>query len=358
MIKMFGDWYHRYFSDEEAVVLVLLLLGLFGVIILLGQLLAPVFTALVIAYLMMGMVQVLTNKGVPYIGAVWVVFLLFIGALVTFTFVLMPLIWGQLRTLLEQLPAMLGEGQRLLALLPNQFPEVVTYEQVDDWIGLANQSIGKLGTDVVSFSVANLPNVLGILIFLVLVPVLVFFFMKDKDQLAASFVQFLPKERPTIDRVWAEMNDQISNYVRGKVIEIIIVGGVTYIAFVILGVKYAALLGLLVGLSVVVPYIGAAVVTIPVAAVAYFQFGLESSDFVTVMVVYGIIQALDGNVLVPLLFSEAVNLHPVAIIVAVLLFGGIWGLWGVFFAIPLATLIKAVFRAWPKPRELDALPDS
>ena len=63
---------------------------------------------------------------------------------------------------------------------------------------------------------------------------------------------------------------------------------------------------------------------------------------------YGIIQALDGNVLVPLLFSEAVNLHPVAIICAVLLFGGLWGFWGVFFAIPLATLFKAVINAWPR----------
>jgi putative permease len=71
------------------------------------------------------------------------------------------------------------------------------------------------------------------------------------------------------------------------------------------------------------------------------------------MVVYTVIQTLDGNVLVPLLFSEAVNLHPVAIICAVLLFGGLWGFWGVFFAIPLATLFKAVLDAWPKaaPRE-------
>ena len=67
-----------------------------------------------------------------------------------------------------------------------------------------------------------------------------------------------------------------------------------------------------------------------------------------VMIAYGIIQALDGNVLVPILFSEAVNLHPVAIIVAVLVFGGFWGLWGVFFAIPLATLVKAILSAWPK----------
>jgi len=65
------------------------------------------------------------------------------------------------------------------------------------------------------------------------------------------------------------------------------------------------------------------------------------------MIAYGIIQALDGNLLVPLLFSEAVNLHPVTIIVAVIFFGGLWGFWGVFFAIPLATLVKAVLNAWP-----------
>ena len=145
----------------------------------------------------------------------------------------------------------------------------------------------------------------------------------------------------------SEMDEQISNYVRGKAMEIIITGGVTYITFVILGVNYAALLGLLVGLSVVVPYIGATVVTVPVAVAAYFQFGW-GPEFMWVMVAYGIIQGLDGNVLVPILFSEAVNLHPVSIITAVLVFGGFWGLWGVFFAIPLATLLKAVVTSWPK----------
>ena len=82
------------------------------------------------------------------------------------------------------------------------------------------------------------------------------------------------------------------------------------------------------------------------AVIALFAFGW-GSQFIWVMVIYGVIQALDGNVLVPILFSEVNNLHPVAIIVAVLFFGGIWGLWGVFFAIPLATMLKAVFAAWP-----------
>jgi putative permease len=101
----------------------------------------------------------------------------------------------------------------------------------------------------------------------------------------------------------------------------------------------------------VIPYIGAAVVTLPVAIIAFFQWGW-SDYFFYLMLAYGVIQALDGNVLVPLLFSEAVNLHPVAIIVAVLVFGGLWGFWGVFFAIPLATLIKAVMNAWPQHGEV------
>jgi putative permease len=121
---------------------------------------------------------------------------------------------------------------------------------------------------------------------------------------------------------------------------------VTFLTFSIMGMQFAMLLSVLVGLSVLIPYIGAAAVTIPVAILAYFQWGL-SPEFLWLMLAYGIIQALDGNVLVPLLFSEVVDLHPIAIIVAVLIFGGLWGFWGVFFAIPLATLVQAVLKAWP-----------
>ena len=115
--------------------------------------------------------------------------------------------------------------------------------------------------------------------------------------------RLLPPQRPMMLRIWHEVNLQCANYVRGKAVEILIVGGATYVAFKLLGMPYAALLSLLVGLSVVIPYIGAAVVTIPVAMIGLFAFGW-GSHFIWVMVVYGVIQALDGNVLVPVLFSE------------------------------------------------------
>ena len=166
---------------------------------------------------------------------------------------------------------------------------------------------------------------------------------------------FLPTQRAVLSSVWHEMDDQLANYVRGKVVEILIVGAAAYVLFAFMGLNYSVLLAIMVGFSVLIPYIGATLVTIPVALVGYVQWGL-GTDFYTLVVAYLILQALDGNVLVPLLFSEAVNLHPVAIIVAVLVFGGLWGFWGVFFAIPLATLIKAILNAWP--RNLDEGADS
>lgn len=202
-----------------------------------------------------------------------------------------------------------------------------------------------MGESVVKGSLASLVSLAALGVYLILVPLLVFFLLKDKQEMLSILGSVLPKNRRLASKVGAEMNQQISNYIRGKVTEILIVGSVSYLTFVILDLRYGLLLAVLVGFSVLIPYIGAAAVTIPVAMVGLFQWGI-SPDFWWLLVAYGIIQALDGNVLVPILFSEAVNLHPVAIIIAVLVFGGLWGFWGVFFAIPLATLVKAVWSAF------------
>lgn len=347
MVKVLRNWLHRYFSDEQAVVLAVLLVGGFAVVLVFGGMLAPVLTGMVLAFLMQGLVNAFERIGLPQSAAVWLVFALFMGLLCLFLLVLMPLVWQQLSTLFNELPRMLGEWQSLFLLLPERYPNLITDAQVLQMIDTLRGEVGKFGQWALSFSLSSLPMLVSIMIYLVLVPILVFFFLKDRQVIGDWFRNLLPADRALISQVALEMNQQIANYIRGKFIEILICGVVTYIAFAVLGLNYAALLALLVGLSVVVPYIGAVVVTVPVALIGLFQWGF-SDQFLYLMVVYGIIQALDGNVLVPLLFSEAVNLHPVAIICAVLLFGGLWGFWGVFFAIPLATLFKAVLNAWPR----------
>lgn len=341
------SWVERYFSDEEALILLVVLVAGFAAIIWFGRMLAPFFTALVIAFLLQGVVGALTRRGVPHLLAVILVFLAFISVLLTLAFILMPLIWNQLVGLVQETPRMFASGQGWLDELQARYPNIITPDQMQSWIGVASREISQLGQRALTLSLASLGNIMALIIYLVLVPILVFFMLKDRDVLVGFILSLLPQKRTLLSRIWREMDDQIANYIRGKFIEIIIVGTVAFFTFAFFGLPYTALLAVLVGFSVLVPYIGAAVATLPVAAVAGFHFGI-SEQFAYVLVAYGVIQALDGNVLAPVLFSETNNIHPVSIIVAVLFFGGIWGFWGIFFAIPLATLLKALIYAWPR----------
>jgi putative permease len=348
MLDVFKKWYQRYLFQEEAVLLLVLLTLAIVLLMTLGDVFAPVLASIVLAYLMEGLASQLESKGLPQWFGIGFSFLVFIGAFFGLFMGLLPLAWRQLVSLAGEMPRMLERGRELLSILPEQYPDLVSQQQLNEFLGLAQTEIAGAGQSLLSYSVSSIPGVLAVMVYMVLIPILVFFFLKDRQKILDWLAEFLPTERPLLRQIWGEMNMQVANYARGKVLEILIVGGVSYVSFVWLGLNYAALLALLVGLSVIVPYIGAAMVTLPVVMVAFFQWGF-TNEFYYVFGVYALIQTLDGNVLVPLLFSEAVNLHPVAIILAVLFFGGIWGLWGVFFAIPLATLIKAIIYAWPTP---------
>lgn len=347
MLRVLNQWFQRYFSDPQAVLLLLLISVSVTVLMTMGSMLAPVLAAIVIAYLLDGLVNNVRCHYIPRWAAVGIVFSGFMALVGFILLVLFPLLSHQLSQLLQEAPNMVVRGQELLMQLPQRYPEFISSEQLEGLMNAIHSGMRNLGTNVLVYSLASIATLITLIIYLVLVPLLVFFFLKDTDEIIHWLVGFLPRERAVATKVWHEMNAQIGNYVRGKVYEIFIVGVFTYIPFAIMGLNYASLLAVSVGLSVIIPYIGAVVVTLPVLLVAYFQWG-SASEFVWVTILYTIIQAFDGNVLVPLLFSEAVNLHPVAIIVAVLVFGGLWGFWGVFFAIPLATLVKALITAWPR----------
>ncbi len=350
MAQVLIRWFRRYFTDQEGVILALLLLAGFAIVIFMGEMLAPLLASLVIAYLLEGIVGMIERRKIARLPAVLMVFMPFCALLLLLIFGLIPMLFGQLSQLFQELPTMIAKGQQSLLQLPVNYPTFISEAQVAELMTTIRSSVADAGQHVVSFSLASISGLFILVIYLILVPVLVFLFMKDKRVFVSWISDSMPRERALATRIWEEMDLQIGNYVRGKFLEIIIVGVVSFVVFALMGLQYAMLLGALVGLSVVVPYIGAAAVTFPVAIIAYFQWGW-SADFAYLMAAYGAIQALDGNLLVPWLFSEAVNLHPVAIITAVLVFGGMWGVWGGFFAIPLATLVKALMSSWPRSDE-------
>ncbi len=353
MYEFLSAWYKRKFSDPESVTLFLLLVIGSLTLYFVGHVMVPVLVAIVIAYLLEWPVAKLTKMGVSRTAATAVVLLIFVSVSIAVMVGLVPIFWQQSSNLISEAPAMLEQGKNYLNLLPEKYPKLVSTEQIQLILSTVDGGIVEFGQKAISVSFSTIRDLVALLIYLILVPLMIFFMLKDKTVLVESFKSLLPSTRRLITQVSNEMDIQIMNYIRGKLIELVVVGFATYIVLAIFDMRYAALFGLLVGLSVLVPFIGAAVVTIPVIFVGLAQWGV-TPEFWYAMIAYGIVQALDGNLLVPLLFSEAVDLNPVYIIIAVLFFGGVWGFWGVFFAIPLAALVKAVLGAWSTQQEADA----
>ena len=352
-VDVLGGWVNRYFSRPDAIFLISVLLVIGLVLYTLAGALAPVLTGLVLAFLLQGLVGRLEKLGSPRLLAIALAMIVLIGTVATAVLLVVPLLWQQAADLLALAPTLVGMLRDGLSSLAEAFPEFITEEQILGVVNESSKELGNLSGVLLESAFSQVFSLFGLVIYLVLVPMSVFFLLKDKELLMAHLASLLPKDRPLLDAVGSQMNAQLGNYVRGKAVEILLVGTVTFITFLFFGLNYAALLGVLVGISVLIPFIGAAIVTLPVFMIAVLQFGW-SLDLAWLMLAYAIIQFLDGNVLVPLLFSEAVDLHPITIIIAILAFGGLWGLWGVFFAIPLATFIKAIYAAWPRaPRDAE-----
>lgn len=347
MLSFLKDWYKTRFSDPQAITLVFILMGIALTLYFGAELLAPLLVALVLAFLLEWPVAQMSKLGINRTAGASIVLVAFLGLMMLTLLVLMPSLWRQGVSLVTDLPSMLDKGMIVVKDLSDKYPQFISAEQIDASLNefkklLDTEHLLDFAKQILGISA----SVLVLMVYVILVPLLVFFFLKDKEELIVSSKRFFPANRGLASKVWYEMDQQIFNYIRGKVIEIIIVGVASYVFFALMGLRYSALLGVLTGLSVLIPYVGATLVTLPIALVAFVQWGI-GPEFGYLMLGYGIIQALDGNVLVPILFSDAVDLHPVMIIAAVLVFGGLWGVWGVFFAIPLASLVKAVINAWP-----------
>ncbi|WP_223787512.1 AI-2E family transporter [Marinicella meishanensis] len=346
-MNVISSWFKRNFSDPQIVILISVLILGFVFVIYFGRALAPFLTSIVVAYLLESVIVRLEKLKIPRILAVGLVFLVFIAVMFVLLIWLVPKLTTQVTQLVQALPAYISTGLDFLRTMPEKYPTLVKEEQMQSVIASVTNEMTAMGQTLLGKTVSSVFSAFSIAVFLVVMPILVFFLLKDKTIIVTWFRQFIPKDSKLTLSVWHQVDVQIGNYVRGKAFEILLVGLTSYIVFVFLDLEYAILLATLTGFSVLVPFIGAVAVTIPIALVAFFQFGW-TGPFAYVMISYGVIQMLDGNVLVPWLFSEVNNLHPVAIIVAVLFFGGVWGFWGVFFAIPLATLVNAIIESWPK----------
>ena len=350
MIEVLRDWSKRYLGDEQVVWLLLFVTVSISLLVFIGNTLMPILASIIIAYLLQPLVNFFRRMSLSPTLSALIPSLMLVVVILLVLLVLLPQLWAQSRSLLVQIPQMFADLQSLLYKILNRFSVSVGSDLTNLWADGLDAQVHDLAKILVSGSLATLISIAQITVYLVLVPLLVFFLLRDSKIFFSYVIRLLPR-RASYDgflyKIWQEMDRQLAGYVRGKVTEIFLMSVATYIAFALFGLDYALLLSLLTGLSVIIPYVGAVVVTVPILVIAYLQWAF-TEPFVWLMAIYLVLQIVDGNVLVPLLFSEAVSLHPLIIILSILIFGGLWGLWGVFFAIPLATLVKSIFNAWPR----------
>ena len=340
----------KIFSNEETIVFSLGILLFFIIISYFGSILTPFLISLVVAYLLVGLQKKMQSYNVGENVSLIITFSIFIITGAALIVWLVPLLYIQLQAFVLDVPNLFNNFLDFMSDLPAKFPELVSSEQIAVFFQAVSEEISVIAQNIVKSSISGIQSTITILLYIILFPILVFFFLFDRKNIINGALKIIPGKREMFSNVWSEMDIQLSNYVRGKTIEIFIVGIVAAIIFSSLGLKYSALLSVLVGLSVIIPYVGAFLVTIPVVIVGLLQFGL-GTQFYLLVGLYLLLQALDGNLLVPLIFSETVKLHPVVIILAVFIFGSMFGFWGVFFSIPIATFIKAVWNAWPSSIE-------
>jgi len=228
MYDIFRDWYSRNFSDPQAVILSILLLIVFGLVWLLGDILAPVLVALILAYLLESFVATMERWRLPRALASTFVLALIIALSIVVLFGLVPVLSQQLTGIVRELPGMIQNIQEQLLRLPGKYPDIFTVQQINELIGSLRAELTSFTQSVLSFSIARLGNIVMISVYVVLVPIMVFFALKDKDKLLAFASKFVPKRSELTFQVWREVDQKIGNYIRGKFFEILIVWAVSH----------------------------------------------------------------------------------------------------------------------------------
>ena len=346
MFDQINTLLNKVFSSEESIIFSLLIFSFLLILYLFGGLLTPFIVSIIFAYLLIGLSQNFIKYGLSGFMSLVISYFIFLLSGLGFLIWLIPLIFQQTQAFFLEVPIWLNNFRNYVENLVQSNQELISSDQISSFFTELIGRLSSLSQGVLDASISGIQDTVVFSIYLIMIPVLVFFFLFDKERIIKGFLSLLPKKREMLSDVWTEMDHQLSNYVWGKGIEILIVGFSAAIIFGIMGLNYTALLSIIVGISVLIPYVGAFLATIPVVVVSLLQFGI-GFDFYMIVGLYLLLQALDGNLLVPILFSDAVKLHPVVIMLAVFVFGGVFGFWGAFFSIPLATFIKAIWNSWP-----------
>jgi len=314
------------------------------VTVLLKTLLLPVILAGIAYYLLNPVVDLLERKGVKRIYSIIMLFLVGAGLITILLVIVIPLLNGQAVSFVNSFPKY-GEQLRVKF---EQFMDSAGFIQVQEWFNLnpekLTSNITEQATSILNGTLTSVGSFVGalkeVILAILTLPFILFYLLKDGKKLPETIVSVLPnKLQPHTKRIMAEMNGQVSSYIRGQIIVSFCIGLLLYIGYLIIGLEYSLVLALVAACTSVIPYLGPAIAITPALVVAMVTSPVM---LLKMVVIWTIVQLIEGKFISPQIMGKTLHIHPITIIFVILTAGNLFGLAGIVLAVPGYAVIKVV----------------
>lgn len=321
------------------------------VVLYLGRgILAPFFVSFLLAYFLEPLIVALVRRGVPRTVSIVVFLLLTLFLLVLVVLLLYPPLASQAERLIENLPLYLETMRQRLAPVIERLG-VHNPEKIKEYLQEILSRFGALPVQILTRSTRiafqALTSVVGFILFLVnllIIPVVTFYLLKDWEKLMAAALALIPvNRREGVEGFLDKVNHALKAFLRGQALIALIEAALYSVGYTAVGVPLGLLLGVVTGLANLVPYLGLVIGLFPALLLTYIQFG-SFSHLLGVLIVFGVVQGLETGVFYPKIMGGKVGLHPVAILLAVVVGGKLFGFLGILFAVPGAAVVSVILR--------------
>ncbi|RKD34780.1 AI-2E family transporter [Thermohalobacter berrensis] len=307
------------------------------------QLLYPFIFAIIFAYLLNPLVNRLENKGISRVFGILIVYVLLIGIVLVISFSIFPKIANEFKKLVEVLPTYFNQLYDFFNNMYIRYSENIEnlppeFQAVKN---IVRENLNTIQNTVLN-SIRNLTNTIinmfSRILSFIIIPILTFYFLKDKDVFKKKLFLILPKPyRTDVVKVTREIDSVLGKFIRGQLIVAAFVGISTTIGLLILKVDFALIIGLIAGIANVIPYFGPIIGAIPAIIFAFLD---KPSKVLWVIILFTVIQQIESGIISPKVVGKSVGLHPVIVILSLLIGGSFFGVLGMLLAVPVAVIIK------------------
>ena len=315
-----------------------------GLLWLLSSMLLPFVIALILSYFLDPVVRALTRRGLSRVVAALMVALLTFGTLLAVVGGMVPLVLAQGSELMGMLPDSWAQAEDQLE---DTIPDVVEdrFAGVGDLVSRALGTLRDTLPNLAEQMAGSVSGLISVLMFWVVMPVVTVYLLMDWPRLIAAVDSLLPRpQAPTLRGLARDMDAALAGYIRGQVMVCSILIGYYSVALSLVGLPFAIVVGVVTGAVSFIPYVGMFIGTSLGVGIAAWQFWGDPGWIAAVVAIYALGLFAESEVLVPRLVGDAVNLHPVWLIFAVIAFGTLLGFVGALIAVPLAAATGVVVR--------------